>query len=230
MRVLALDTTAREGSLALAIDGVIVETARGDATRTHSERLPQDILDLLRRHGLRIADVDLYGIVTGPGSFTGLRVGIATVQGLALATGRRVVPVSAFDALAHIARGDAATTESDLIATVVDAQRGEVFAALHRRATTAEAMGDPTVATPGATASAWPAQASVLAIGDGAARYADVLRAALGRRVRFADPTAPPLAPALAAIAVRRVEQAVAPHAIVPVYVRRADAELARDP
>src|SRR5687767_15154980 len=118
MRVVALDTTARAGSLALAIDGVIVEDMRGDASRTHGERLPQDILDLLARHQLRIADVDVYGLVTGPGSFTGLRVGIATVQGLASATGRNVVAVSTFDVLAHIARADAAAHE--LIATVVD--------------------------------------------------------------------------------------------------------------
>jgi tRNA threonylcarbamoyladenosine biosynthesis protein TsaB len=227
MRVVALDTTARAGSLALAIDGVIVEDMRGDASRTHGERLPQDILDLLARHRLRIADVDVYGLVTGPGSFTGLRVGIATVQGLASTTGRRVVAMSTFDVLAQIARADAAAHE--LIATVVDAQRGEVFAALYRPTELAEAVGEPTVAPPGATAAAWPAERDIFAIGDGAARYADLLRAAPGRCVRLADPPAPSLARTLAAMVPDRAAQAIGPHAIVPVYVRRPDAELARE-
>jgi tRNA threonylcarbamoyladenosine biosynthesis protein TsaB len=225
-RVLALDTTARDGSVALAIDGVVADTARGDASKTHGERLPGELLDLLARHHLTIDDVDLYAVATGPGSFTGLRVGIATIQGLAMATGRRVVPVSAFDALAHVARRTAAADE--IIAAVIDAQRGEVFASLY--SSSAEPIGEPTVAAPAAVADAWPAERRILAIGNGAARHAGVLRAALGDRLRLADPPAPALAPAIAELAHNRAAHgAVRPHAIAPVYVRRPDAELARD-
>ncbi len=90
MLVLALDTTTRGGSLALVSDGGVLEVFAGDATRTHATRLPGDILDCLARHQVGLGDIDLYGVAVGPGSFTGLRIGIATIQGLAFASGRPV--------------------------------------------------------------------------------------------------------------------------------------------
>ncbi len=138
MLILALDTTSRAGSVALARDAGVLDQQRGDPSRTHGERLPGDIGDLLGRHGLTVADVDLYGVAAGPGSFTGLRVGIATIQGLALAHARPVVPVSALVALAHgamISPGGPAQ-DAELIAACMDAQRREVFSALYARAAT----------------------------------------------------------------------------------------------
>ena len=88
MRVLSLDTTGRTGSLALFVDGRPVDVRTGDPDRSHGQRLPGEIQDLLAAHGLAARDVDLFAVAAGPGSFTGLRVGIATIQGLALVTGR----------------------------------------------------------------------------------------------------------------------------------------------
>src|SRR4051812_15863390 len=100
MRVLALDTTTAAGSITIADDDrVLIETI-GDATRSHAERLPGDILHALERCGITIGSVDLFAIAAGPGTFTGLRIGIATIQGLALVNGKRVVPISALGALA----------------------------------------------------------------------------------------------------------------------------------
>ena len=138
MLILALDTTSRAGSVALARDAGVLDQQRGDPSRTHGERLPGEIGDLLQRHGLTVADVDLYAVAAGPGSFTGLRVGIATIQGLALAHARPVVPVSALVALAHgamISPGGPAQ-DVQLIAACMDAQRREVFSALYARAAT----------------------------------------------------------------------------------------------
>src|SRR5579859_7501705 len=107
MRVLALDTTTRAGSVALIVDdesrGVtrIVERA-GDATRTHAQRLPGDLAALLADYQLSWTDIDLFAVASGPGSFTGLRIGIATMQGLALVGKRPIVGVSALDALGHL--------------------------------------------------------------------------------------------------------------------------------
>ncbi len=226
MRLLALDTTARAGSVALAQDGAIVDARVGDASRTHGERLPGDVLNLLSAHGLGPADIDVYAVAAGPGSFTGLRVGIACVQGLALATGRRVVAVSALDALAHAAQPAAA---DGFLAAWIDAHRGEVFAALYTGLTVVEG---PSVATPARTLELWRerlADRSVQAIGDGAVRYADSLRA-LGARLRAPEPTAPMLAPSIAGLAEKEAAagRTIAPHAIVPIYIRRPDAELAR--
>src|SRR6266508_3210490 len=130
MRVLALDTTTRAGSVALVADDEMVVERSGDARRTHAERLPGDILALLSDMGLTPSDVDLFAIASGPGSFTGLRIGIATIQGLAFVTRRRVVGVPALDALAQLASRDAGP--GGIVAAWMDAHRREVFAALYR--------------------------------------------------------------------------------------------------
>ena len=113
MLVLALDTTtARAAASPSCRDGAC--WTRSPATRRgpHAERLPGDLLALLERHGLRPPDVDVFAVATGPGSFTGLRIGIAAIQGLAFATGRPVVGVSALEALAHAAVGSAARRDA----------------------------------------------------------------------------------------------------------------------
>src|SRR5687767_12569031 len=99
MLVLALDTTTRQGSVALARDGGALAVAAGDPGIAHGARLPGDLMRLLDAQRLRVADVDLFAVASGPGSFTGLRIGIATMQGLALANGKPLAGISALDAL-----------------------------------------------------------------------------------------------------------------------------------
>ena len=222
MLVLSLDTSTRAGSAALVEDGAIRHQIIGDESRTHGERLPLDLMRVLDEAGRALDAVDLLAVITGPGSFTGLRVGIAAVQGLAMATGRMIVPVSAFEALAAAA-GDG----TSLVGAWVDAQRGEVFASLH------DAEGHPLVESsslpPIATLERWgPALdgRAVRMIGDGAVRYESVVAERLHDRAQIIPP--PPFAGIAGQIAAARPERAVLPHAIVPIYVRRSDAELAR--
>src|SRR5205823_4964176 len=87
MHVLALDTTTRDGSVALVDQHHIVEERRGDAARSHAERLPDELVTLAAAHRLSLSGIDLFAVASGPGSFTGLRIGIATIQGLALTAG-----------------------------------------------------------------------------------------------------------------------------------------------
>src|SRR5688572_22436628 len=124
MLVLALDTTTRQGSVALAREGRILASDAGDAAIAHGARLPGDLARALDARGLRIADVDLFAVAVGPGSFTGLRIGIATMQGLALGNGKPLAGVSALDAI-HDAVG-----ASDISAWM-DAGRGQVFSAIY---------------------------------------------------------------------------------------------------
>src|SRR6185436_15312148 len=130
MRVIALDTTTRAGSVALVADGRVIDERAGDASRSHAERLPAEIVALADAHHLALSDIDLYAVASGPGSFTGLRIGIATMQGLAFVHGRRIVAIPALDALAHIGSADA--PPGTLIAAWMDAHRHEVFAAVYR--------------------------------------------------------------------------------------------------
>lgn len=240
MVILALDTTTKAGSCALWRDGALVEQRPGDAARTHAERLPGDLADLLAAHGLTVKDVDLYAVASGPGSFTGLRVGIATIQGLALVHGRKVVAVSALEALAQC--GAAAVEGATMAGGWMEAYRGEVFGALYRitaRGTglaVLEEVAAPTVAAPADLAMAWAriiqgdaaaAHGEAVVIGDAGPSARDALGAALPSSVRLLDTV--PLAATIAHIAYAHPERATLPHAIVPLYVRRPDAELARD-
>jgi tRNA threonylcarbamoyladenosine biosynthesis protein TsaB len=237
MRVLALDTTTAAGSLALLDGDRLVEERTGDATRTHGVRLPGELLALLDAHRLAVGDVDLFAVAAGPGSFTGLRIGIATIQGLAFATRRRVVAVSALEALAQIASREAGPGgEDETIGALVDAHRGEVFGALYRSTAAAPfsperliALDGPTVDRAANLLARWTEQGCPPAwlVGDGIAAHADEVRRASQAQVA----AAPMLAAAIgrmAAVAAAR-GQTIPPGAVQPLYVRRPDAELARD-
>jgi tRNA threonylcarbamoyladenosine biosynthesis protein TsaB len=237
MFILALDTTTRSGSIALWRDGGIVDCSVDRSGRTHAQRLPQDLITLLSRHGQTLSDVDLFAVAAGPGSFTGLRIGIATVQGLAFAHHRRVVGVSALEALLWLGSPLAG---DGLVAAWIDAQRGEVFSALaDLRNASDSAEGElrivegPEVGAPADTLARWAprfAERRMCFIGDGAVTYRHLLDARSSSGLHLVEPT-PPLAPAIASMAARRsaMGEAVLPHAVRPLYVRRPDAELARD-
>jgi tRNA threonylcarbamoyladenosine biosynthesis protein TsaB len=222
MRVLALDTTNRAGSVALVEDDRVVDERAGDASRNHGQRLPAELASL----GAPWPTVDVFAVASGPGSFTGLRIGIATMQGLASVTGRPVVGVSALEALAQLA--SAAVEPGTLIAPWIDAQRGEVFSALYRTASapmfTPERLVEleaPAAATPEATRTAWSTHdlTNVVFTGDGAARY-------------VAGVLAPPLLAGavgrLAAVSASR-GLAVSAAGLHPLYIRRPDVEIVRD-
>src|SRR5690349_14925734 len=175
MIVVALDSSSAGGSAAVLRDGVVVAERSGDATRTHGERLPRELMAVLDDAGAELQDVTTFAVCIGPGSFTGLRVGIATIQGLAFAQRKLVVPVSAFEALAR-----PGSLEPSLIATWIDAHRGEVFACLYD-ASGRVVVREPTSLSPAATLDEWmsrglAADAVIRFEGDGAIKYRDVIR------------------------------------------------------
>jgi len=225
MVTLALDTSTRTGGCAVLRGDDVLAEVPGEAARTHAERLPGDLMTVLERAHLGLADVEVFAVATGPGSFTGLRVGIATMQGLALAAGRPLVGVSVFDALARSAMnvGHAGAR----VATWVDAWRGEVYAALFAGVDEVEGasveLPEPILARLRGT--------PTLFIGDGAAAHRDAIERAMGAHGELA----PVLDPALAGIIGRlaRVEveagRRPGPADIHPLYVRRPAPELARD-
>ena len=236
MVILALETVTRRGSLALWDTGV-VHTRHGDDSRTHGARLPGEILVFLADHGRSLADIDVFAIVSGPGSFTGLRVGLASVQGLALAGGRQVIPVPTLEAMAECWCGQNPRTPDPetLLVPCLDGQRGDVFfAGWALTASTgidqAREVLPSSVGKPGdlrralESLCAAPLERIVL-FGDGARRHA----AAFGGMDIELHEVCGTLAGAAAAIAWRRRALAVAPHALRPLYIRRPDAELARE-
>lgn len=220
MLVLGLDTTTSSGSCAIARDGRVVCQQVTEAPNAHAEHLPGDLMLLLERAGIALRDIDVFAVATGPGSFTGLRIGIATMQGLAFAEGKPLVGVSGFDALARTV-GSAGT-----VATWVDAWRGEVFASLYQDGREVEA---PLVAKPEVLLESLRGRPTLF-VGDGALMHAETIRRTLGADARIAQPAAPPLAATIAILASEvSITSDHAPQAIRPLYVRRTDAELARD-
>jgi tRNA threonylcarbamoyladenosine biosynthesis protein TsaB len=226
---LALDTTTRAGSAAVLRDEVVLAELSGDSALTHGQRLPGELMRVLEESGLRIADVELFAVAAGPGSFTGLRVGIATVQGLAMARSRRVVAVSTLDALASAAANAsrAGTNADRRIAAWMDAQRGEVSAALYAP-DGRDLLIAPQSASPASVLDRWSEAAdtaTAIFIGDGAVRYREIVEARAAQAIVTAPP---PLARFIGAIAAADPARAVLPHAVVPIYIRASDAELAR--
>src|SRR5438477_397753 len=162
MYVLALDTTTRDGSVALVDEHHVIEERRGDSARSHAERLPGELLALAEAHRLSVSAIDLFTVAAGPGSFTGLRIGIATIQGLALVHRKRVVPVSALRAMAHAA--STTLPEGSLVGAWMDAHRRDVFSAMYRveharpfALGRLKRLDGPTVASPVDTLARWAA-------------------------------------------------------------------------
>lgn len=122
--ILAIDTTTEFGSLALAEGERLIEVVSLHSREGFAHLLFQQIQALLERHGVQLAGIDGYAAASGPGSFTGVRVGLTAAKGLAEAHGKRVVPVSNLLALAYAGEGA-------LRATVLDARRGEIYGAVY---------------------------------------------------------------------------------------------------
>jgi tRNA threonylcarbamoyladenosine biosynthesis protein TsaB len=126
--LLAIDTTSESGSLALFLTGAeggrVVEEVALHSPDGYAHILFAEIERLLARHGLKITDIEGFAAASGPGSFTGVRVGLTAAKGLAEATHRQVAAISNLQALASFG-----TTA--LRAPVIDARRGEVFVAIY---------------------------------------------------------------------------------------------------
>src|SRR2546426_1215315 len=122
--ILAIETATRAGSLALSRGAEILSSAEGNAAESHSISLLEAVEDILQQVGVKLNDIDLFAAASGPGSFTGLRIGLATTKAFAVCTGRKCVGVSTLAAIAH------AAGESEHTIALLPAGRGELFAQL----------------------------------------------------------------------------------------------------
>jgi tRNA threonylcarbamoyladenosine biosynthesis protein TsaB len=174
----SLDTSTRIGSMGLWRDGAVIGRPGAD-TRSHAERLPLEAEAFLAEHGCTFADIDRFVVVSGPGSFTGLRVGVAAVQGWAFALNRPVTTVGSLEALVEAMTPlSTEVAETTLIVPCLDGLRGEVFFGAWWQGTALRAadVGAPAQAIEVVQA-LLPAGATVAITGDGASRYGG-----LGRR------------------------------------------------
>lgn len=215
--VLALDTTQEFGSIALLEERELVEQEPLHAPDGFGHMLFERLGRLLERHGRRITEIACFAAAAGPGSFTGVRVGLACVKGLAEATGRKVVVVSNLEAMASF--GSAMQR-----AVVMDARRGEIYGAVYGAA--GEVLREPVVTGFPAWLETLP-QGEVEFVSNGFAPFREAIENS--RFVNSKITTAPrALAAAIGRIAHQRFSAGLArdPAEIDADYVRRSDAEL----
>ncbi len=143
MRVLAVDTTSAHGSVAVVEDGALIGVAGFRAARPrHAEDLLPTIELVLAHTGSALSELDLLAVAAGPGSFVGIRIGIASIAGLAYALDIPALGVSALDATAHSVRH-----HQGVVAAILEAYRGEVYGAVYRAdGRAAEPVGGPSCA------------------------------------------------------------------------------------
>jgi len=218
MRVLAVETSTLAGGVALLDGDRIVGECLLDVRATHSERLMPAIDRTLSDAGWRIDDVGGLAVAVGPGSFTGLRIGLSTVKGLALA---RAIPIAAVPTLDAMAAG--LPFASLPVCPVIEARRGEVYASLYRwQGHAMRREWDWLALPPGDLAERFTEP--VILLGDGAAAirspYARLAPAA--RRM-----SSPSCVAQLGAERLARGE-VVGVAALVPLYLRPSQAELKR--
>jgi tRNA threonylcarbamoyladenosine biosynthesis protein TsaB len=239
--ILAIDTTTRGGSVAVTSDDERLSLVVGDESRTHGERVAGEIAQALQGAGLARLAIDLIAVAAGPGAFTGLRIGLATAQGLALTLDRPVVGVSALDALAWTVCDRQAESDDEFVGAWMDAQRGDVFAALYHLSRAGNpglpsqewiVVEEPVTARPQAVLESWAAHLAghpAVFIGDAAPRDQALISEVGKGRWRAEAPD--PLAPAIARLGrqLALMGQAGKPHRLTPIYVRRPDAEIERE-
>lgn len=127
MKILAIDTATTSCSVAAIDDGLLCAELTMDKKQTHSKHLMPTIDSVLGAAGFHVGDLDGFAVTIGPGSFTGLRIGIATIKGMAFAVNKPVVGISSLEALAW-----QCTDRSDLICPLLDARKAEVYCATYR--------------------------------------------------------------------------------------------------
>lgn len=224
--ILAIDTATPAGSVAMIQGETLLGEVLLNLSSTHSERLLTAADQLLKETGHTMADLAALAVVRGPGSFTGIRVGMGTVQGLALATGCPVIPVSS---LQSVALNAAASSET--VWSLLDARKGEVYAGAYRIVN-----GLPVTAVDEQVASIDSVldqvQGPSVFVGPGAQVYRDAIEAACGDQARFLPSAANlPRATMCALLALHEYRQqgGVAPYELSPVYLRKSEAEIARE-
>jgi tRNA threonylcarbamoyladenosine biosynthesis protein TsaB len=225
MLVLGVETSTMQGGVALVGPQGLLSEYTLNVAATHSERLLPAIDQMLRDAGLTLARVEGLAVSIGPGSFTGLRIGLSTVKGLAYATGLPLVGVPTLEALAW-----SVPFAGPPVCPVLDARRQEVYAALFRfTGRRLERLMEDTALTPEALCER--IQAPTLFLGDALGAYGELFAERLGDRLILPPVSSRGARPACVAELGRerllRGERDQA-SSLVPRYLRPSEAELRR--
>lgn len=221
--LLTLDTSTQAGSVALTRGRKLVGELLINVKATHTDRLLGTVRQLLGDAGVGLDEIDAFGVVLGPGSFTGLRVGLATVKGLAMACGKPVLGVSSLRSLAlqvPYARHP--------VCVMLDARKSEVYTGLYDWVTGRPvALVDEAVMAPEKMLGR--IEGETVFIGDGAVAYQTLIVRQLGSRAHFVPwHLNLPRASSAAVVALEDLQEgrSVPLELLRPVYIRPSEAEI----
>jgi tRNA threonylcarbamoyladenosine biosynthesis protein TsaB len=228
MKVLSVDTSTMMGSVALVEDDRVISEFALNLQTTHSQRLLTTIDQLLKSSHCPIELIDGFAVALGPGSFTGLRIALSSVKGLAMASGKPVVGVSTLEALALNLQ-----SSRHLVCPLLDARKMEVYAALFRfdQSDNLVRLKEDSVLPPEAVLA--EIEQTTVFLGSGADLYQDLIRERLGRRAIFAPINLRyPRAVNVARLALPRLQrgETMEIESLIPTYLRRSEAELKFSP
>lgn len=223
MKILSLDTSSFPASVAVLEDSVILGEYVVRNQRKHSQHIMVMTERLLEDLGIDIAEVDAFAVTVGPGSFTGLRIGISTVRAFAQATNRRVVALNTLEALAYNL-----SSCDGFIIPMLDARRDEVFTAVYKFCADGgiNTVVEPCVMTVSEVAKRYKGEKCIY-LGDGAIIHHDEIKD-IDKKANFAPANLSEVrASALATAAIRKINKGEDVHynEVQPVYLRLSQAE-----
>ena len=228
MKILAIDTSTMLGGIAIMDESLLIAESRLNVKSTHSERLMTEIEHCLKQSGIKISDIDVFAVATGPGSFTGLRIGLSTVKGFSYATGKQIVSVPTLEALAWNF-----PYSKYPVCTMLDARKKEVYAGLFKwEEENFTRLINETPAKPeefARDALRVTHDDKLIFAGEGAALYRDKIIEVMGEKAVFASPEK--TVPSPGNVAVLGLKKAKAgefsePVSLIPMYIRKSEAEV----
>jgi len=187
MKILAIDTSSTSATCAIMDEDKLLVEYTLNHKLTHSQKIMPMIKDALNSCGLKPEDIDVFAVAKGPGSFTGLRIGVATVNGLAQAVNKKVVGVSTLDALAF----NLPYCEG-IVVPIMDARRDRVFTGIYKWTNgNLHIIYEQTVLEVKELIEILKERPErIVFVGDGTLAYKDILSEALGDKVIFAPKSA----------------------------------------
>ena len=177
-RIILIETSTALCSVALAEDGKVTAYRESSAPKAHASLTAVFVQEVLEERGIKLADCDAVCVSKGPGSYTGLRVGVSTAKGLCFGSGKPLTAVGTLDTLVAQAAEEAGLAETPkFIVPMIDARRMEVYSAVFETGVNARQITETTPVIVDETSfSEYLEQGPVLFIGDGAGKCADVIK------------------------------------------------------
>lgn len=226
MKILAIDTSSNAASVALMEDNLLLGEFVLNHKKTHSQEIMPMIDEVLRRCECEVKDIDLFAAAKGPGSFTGLRIGIATIKGLAHSVNKPVIGISTLEGLSF----NLPYSEHTIV-PIMDARRNQVYTAAYLwDEGEMREIGEPEAMSIEECVESCGNFLETVFLGDGVPAYRDYIIEKLGDKAYFAPASCNmQKASSIAALAFKYKDRAESYYGLEPVYLRKSQAERERE-